>query len=206
MEKIEGIIVTISWDDRFSNNSRKYIIDFSDNDIDEKVLINHMKKHTRLASKDASLVVSVFVERHYGFGKEADTYARFNLGLLENDFSIKKMAYDENHKEVKKESIKHESIYDMVNNVFEEVKNIMKEFQKQKKGKNELEINGWKLKTSSEVVSITDDKGINHKATKIRQDKVLIEKQGTTRVLRYPKFVIEFVEEHFGKTVINKSK
>jgi hypothetical protein len=69
-----------------------------------------------------------------------------------------------------------------------------------------MEINGWKFNTSEKTVSMVDDKGVRHMATATRDDRVLITKQGTFRILRYPKFVINFVAEHFEKEVINKSK
>lgn len=69
-----------------------------------------------------------------------------------------------------------------------------------------MDMNGWNFKNSGNMILITDEKGNNHKATIISNGSVLIEKQGTTRFLRYPKFVINYVGEHFGKEVINKSR
>lgn len=78
-----------------------------------------------------------------------------------------------------------------------------------------MEIKGWKFQVSSSgFISIKDDKGQGYTSVVMSGNKkILIQKNGTTRLLRFPKFVTDFVLEETRKAtgnedlvLVNKSK
>jgi hypothetical protein len=78
-----------------------------------------------------------------------------------------------------------------------------------------IEIENWKFTINNHgYIVIKDNRGIEYFTMVVRNsNKILIQKKGTTRFLRFPQFVINFVEEKIREKVgnnelfvINKSK
>jgi hypothetical protein len=63
-------------------------------------------------------------------------------------------------------------------------------------------INGWVFNSNfgNDKIHIVDDKMVLHYASIVGNDnRILIEKTGTSRILKYPKFVLDYTLEEFQR-------
>lgn len=68
-----------------------------------------------------------------------------------------------------------------------------------------MNINGWNFRWNTKYIRIADDKGNKYRASVVTNNRILIEKDGTARILKYPKFVIEYVEEELKRLTDNNN-
>jgi hypothetical protein len=71
-----------------------------------------------------------------------------------------------------------------------------------------MEIKGWKFKeiSSGGTMSFEDNRGIKYNSSIMSNtDKIIIHKNGTTRFLKFPTFVIDYVEEMTRKQLNNNN-
>lgn len=132
MEKIEGLVIIIDWHDRYADNQKQYKLLFEEN-TDLKLIINDMKRSTRVATKDARGVVAIFVSQFIGYGKEPIDLCRYNLDL--QSMNTDKIALTTDILKREREASKHESLFAMVNFVFSDINDLIKKLNKESSGK-----------------------------------------------------------------------